>query len=192
MKRPYAVLARRHWAKRWSQPALDHWMGGRGIGPENARAAEIVRSLGASSVLEIGPGCFRFARVLSEAGVRVTAVELPYPRAAAFRPAPVACWYSSKAWPLPWREASFDVAYQHDALTNMPTRDMLRCLDELARVAKRLVWAGVLRPRFFEHGKKSGGERAAWAREEIMRRFDLEWSEGKIMVLRPKESRGAS
>lgn len=178
-----ADLARRHWEKRWHAPRLDHWMVGHLSAPD---VALVVDRLNARHVLEIGPGSFRFARGCRAAGVAVSCVELPMARAASHRPPDVPCWFSWRSSPLPWPTQFFDVAYQRNALPNLPSAAIPAALDELARVARVLVWAGDLRPRFWCGRNRPGGERAAWMLAEIGRRFGVERAGRKILILWPR------
>ena len=180
-------LHRRHWRKRWDRPGrLDHWMGGRGIGPENRRALDAILALGAGSVLEVGPGCWRFAEAALLAGLRVAAVELPLPRAAALRPEGVEVVHAWRAHPLPWEAGAFDVVYQRNAVPNMPGCDVPRALDEMRRVARVLVWSGDLRCRFAQRRSPTGQSPGAWMRAELEKRWRVEHEHGKLLVLVPR------
>lgn len=157
-------------------------MGGRGIGPENLRALEAILGLQARSVLEVGPGCWRFARAALAAGLHVSAVELPVGRAAGLRPEGVPCLFAWRAAPLPWADGAFDVVYQRNAVPNMPGGDVGRALDEMRRVARALVWSGDLRCRFAPR-KSSAGSRASWMRAELKQRWRVASEDGKLLVL---------
>jgi hypothetical protein len=188
-----AVLAKKHWLKRWAAPGrLDRYLGGRNLGTGNRSALDAILALPARTVLELGPGCYRFARVATEAGLEVSAVELPIPRAAGLRPAAVATWFSWRPWPLPWPDDAFDVVYQQNAVPNLPSRSIMPCLRELMRLAPVLVWSGDLRPRFWEDGKAKGGERAAWMEARLGELFDVERRRGKLLILRRRHARGIS
>lgn len=147
-------------------------------------ALEAILGLSARTVLELGPGCYRFARVATEAGLEVTAVELPISRAAGLRPPPVATWFTWHPERLPWADNHFDVCYQQNMIPNLPSRSILAVLAEATRVSRILVWSGDLRPRFWEDGRALGGERAEWMRARLEELFEVECRPGKILILR--------
>jgi len=131
-------------------------------------------------VLEVGPGCFRFAWAALRANLAISAVELPIARATGFRLPEVPTWYAWRPFPLPWPVGAFDVAYQRNAVPNMPSDDVLPALRELARVAHRFVWSGDFRCRF------GCGVGEAWMRERLADVFTVDHEDRKLLILTPR------
>lgn len=158
-------------------------MGGRSFQAGDQEGLRRVLSVpGVQRVLEVGPGCWRFAGAILAAGASLYAVELPFPRSAAMRPAGAGGWFSWRPHPLPWPTGHFQVAYQRNAVPNLETGDIGRALAEIARVADLFVWVGDLRCRFpIRPGR--------WVKAKILEHFAIEEEGGvkewRVMALKP-------
>ena len=185
---------RKHWTKRWKAEHLDSYLGGRGIGRENLTAAKLVADrLKAESVLELGPGSWRFARVCIEHGVKnFVGMEskIGEERSLTLKPDQALSIYVDDFSRIDFPNKSFDVVYQCNTVPNLLATQIRPCLLEVARVGKLFVWAGDLRCRFWDLPRVTMRERRSWMRAMLSELFeDVEHvgdSLFDIQVLKPR------
>lgn len=87
---------------------------------------------GASRVVEVGAGRGQLAKLMQSRGLEWQA----------FDPHPTTPWVEHASLPnLPCGDRSFDLSVTVDVLEHIAPSDILRCLAELRRVARRGAWA---------------------------------------------------